>query len=415
MFFEELYKQSPSLKRHNGAPNFNERVQYLSHIRELGYKKTCLRFRAAALVVIAEDTDLLSRKAVSREEVSRQVWRSINNKQRGIENKQDRYEHVYSIANLCLTYLEKLELLSPKAKAVQSELPVHSAYFNFLKNEIGSPKATIKNRNWILTDFLYWLIEQSIKLEDLHIEDIDRYFQAKPNWGRVTIANVAAGLRGFLSFCETNSLCPPNLAGAIQGPRIYRFENVPFGPSWKAVQKILKAPDLRKNIGIRDRAMLLLLSVYGLRSIEVVSLKLEDIDWSKETIAVYRSKNRRHQLFPLTKEVGEAIAAYLKKGRPQKVTSREIFLTHKIPISPLKPATLSYMTKRNFVAAGVHPAQGAHSLRHACASNLMSQQVSLKEIGDHLGHCSMDATRIYAKVDLPGLRQVSEFDLGGLL
>jgi integrase/recombinase XerD len=58
---------------------------------------------------------------------------------------------------------------------------------------------------------------------------------------------------------------------------------------------------------------------------------------------------------------------------------------------------------------------GPHALRHACASHLMEQGLSLKEIGDHLGHRLPDTTRIYAKVDLAGLRRVADFDLGGLL
>jgi site-specific recombinase XerD len=58
---------------------------------------------------------------------------------------------------------------------------------------------------------------------------------------------------------------------------------------------------------------------------------------------------------------------------------------------------------------------GPHALRHACATHLLEQGLSLKEIGDHLGHQHPDTTRIYAKVDLGGLRQVADFDLGGVL
>ena len=58
---------------------------------------------------------------------------------------------------------------------------------------------------------------------------------------------------------------------------------------------------------------------------------------------------------------------------------------------------------------------GPHALRHACAAHLVEEGLSLKEIGDHLGHRSSSATQIYAKVDLSGLREVAAFDLGGLL
>jgi integrase/recombinase XerD len=74
------------------------------------------------------------------------------------------------------------------------------------------------------------------------------------------------------------------------------------------------------------------------------------------------------------------------------------------------------LTKRHMLHRGISSAhRGPHSLRHACAAHLVKEDFSLKEIGDHLGHRSSSATRIYAKVDLPGLREVATFDLGGLI
>jgi len=74
------------------------------------------------------------------------------------------------------------------------------------------------------------------------------------------------------------------------------------------------------------------------------------------------------------------------------------------------------MVFRRWRALGVElPHYGSHTLRHACASHLLEQGLSLKEIGDHLGHRHPDTTRIYAKVDLASLRQVADFDMGGLL
>ena len=71
---------------------------------------------------------------------------------------------------------------------------------------------------------------------------------------------------------------------------------------------------------------------------------------------------------------------------------------------------------RRLHALGVPlPHYGPHALRHACATHLLERGLSLKEIGDHLGHRSPEATRIYAKVDLAGLRAVGDFDLEGLL
>jgi site-specific recombinase XerD len=95
---------------------------------------------------------------------------------------------------------------------------------------------------------------------------------------------------------------------------------------------------------------------------------------------------------------------------------REVFLTHYAPIRPLSTCALWHLVAHRLRALGVPLAHyGPHALRHACATHLLAQGLSLEEIGSHLGHRHPDATRIYAKVDLGGLRQVADFDLGGLL
>jgi integrase/recombinase XerD len=93
-----------------------------------------------------------------------------------------------------------------------------------------------------------------------------------------------------------------------------------------------------------------------------------------------------------------------------------VFLTLKAPIRPLSPSALSTMVAERLRALDIQSLRyGPHALRHACAGRLVAQGLSLKEIGDHLGHRSVYATRTYAKVDLAGLRAVADLSLGGLL
>ena len=165
---------------------------------------------------------------------------------------------------------------------------------------------------------------------------------------------------------------------------------------------------------IRDRAILLLLAVYGLRSAEVRGLQLEDLQWEQELPSIARPKQRKKQLYPLSESVGEAILRYLKKVRP-RVRYREVFLTLQAPIKPLSASGLWHLVGRRLRALGVSARKrGPHSLRHACATHLLAQDFSMKEIGDYLGHQCPEATRVYAKVDLAGLRRVADFDLGGV-
>jgi integrase len=169
-----------------------------------------------------------------------------------------------------------------------------------------------------------------------------------------------------------------------------------------------------RPVDIRDRAILMLLAIYGLRAGEVNRLRLEDLDWERELLTVMSSKTRRKRTYPLTRSVGDAVLRYLKEVRP-RTSHRELFLTLLAPIRPLRHALWPIVANRLRSLNVSLPHYGPHALRHACAGRLLTEGLSLKEIGDHLGHSDPEATRIYAKVDLVGLRQVADFELGGLL
>ena len=143
-------------------------------------------------------------------------------------------------------------------------------------------------------------------------------------------------------------------------------------------------------------------AVYGFRVGEVCRLRLENVDWANEKISVRRFKQGKIQTYPLTTEVGNALLRYLEDVRP-KSTQREIFLTLRQPYRPVSTGATSSMVQKQQKRLGVRPKHfGPHALRHACATKLLAEGLTLKEVGDHLGHVSVAATRAYAKVDLPG-------------
>ena len=113
--------------------------------------------------------------------------------------------------------------------------------------------------------------------------------------------------------------------------------------------------------------------------------------------------------------VGDAILRYLRKARP-RCSHRALFITIDAPFRPLSAQGVRTMVRRRLTEQGVQLKRcGAHCLRHACAGQLLDAGFTLKQIADHLGHRSMNTTRIYTKIDLHGLRQAAEFDIGGLL
>jgi integrase/recombinase XerD len=203
------------------------------------------------------------------------------------------------------------------------------------------------------------------------------------------------------------------VAGLI-GPRLFREEGLPVGPSWPDIQRLINSTNGNTPQEIRDKAILQLFTVYGFRSGEVAALRLEDLNWAQDQICLRRSKQRKSQEYPLLPGVGDAILRYLEQTRPRS-SRREALLTLRAPLGPLSDGAMYHLMSMRLRKLGISSLRrGPHALRHACAGHLVSQGAPLKEIGDHLGHRSAYATRAYAKVDLPGLRTVAHAATWGL-
>ena len=182
------------------------------------------------------------------------------------------------------------------------------------------------------------------------------------------------------------------------------------------MQRLLASTETNRKADIRDRPILLLLAVYGLRVGEVQRIRLEDVNWEQQTISITATKQHRTaRVCPLIPSLADAIARYIREVRPQ-TDYREIFLRLNAPRRPFRHGGLWGIVATRFKRLGINSTRkGPHSLRHACATHLLSQGLTLTEVGGHLGHRSLDSTRVYAKVDMPALREVANLDLGGLL
>ena len=148
----------------------------------------------------------------------------------------------------------------------------------------------------------------------------------------------------------------------------------------------------------------MLLLRLGLRAGEVARLSLDDIDWRASELAV-TGKGRRIDRLPLSADVGDAIAGYLRRGRPVS-DRRELFLRAKAPFSPIAAGTVGSTVRRACRRAGI-PEVGAHRLRHTAACEMVAANVPLVQVGQVLRHHSLQSTAIYARVDLDQLRQIA--------
>jgi site-specific recombinase XerD len=222
-------------------------------------------------------------------------------------------------------------------------------------------------------------------------------------------------LRSFFRFLLEIGEVAVDLAGAVPTVAARRLTGVPKYLARSQVEKVLASCDRDTPIGRRDYAMLLLLARLGLRSCEVARLELDDIRWRTGEIVI-RGKGSTREALPLLAEVGDAVAAYIKKDRP-KCSTRRVFTRVRAPLTAIahKGSVTSVVRAAMFRAGLDVPARGAHVLRHSLATNMLRDGASMSEIGTLLRHRSPATTEIYAKVDVTSLQRLAQpWPLGGV-
>jgi site-specific recombinase XerD len=220
-----------------------------------------------------------------------------------------------------------------------------------------------------------------------------------------TLHTRLAQLSGFLRFLHVQGLTSLDLTVGVPSVARWRDTTVPPTMTTCEVQALLDSCDITTTAGRRDLAILALLARLGLRASDVAGLLLDDMDWRAGEI-VLRGKARHEDRLPLSVEVGEAMASYLQRGRPP-VGCRNVFVTLRAPLRPMRPVTISRVVLVACVRAGLPPAR-AHRLRHALGGELVNQGVRLSAIGAVLRQRDLGVTAIYSKVDLGSLRQVAQ-------
>lgn len=289
-------------------------------------------------------------------------------------------------------------------------------FVSWMRDERGLTPSTVSQWRGRVTTFLRWCGNTDRDLGTLRPEDIDAYFvtYGAQRWSRISAGHIACMLRVFLRHAATQGACSGTLADSIRAPRHYALESLPYALSWDDVRRVLATASSDAERDVRDRAILMLLAVYGLRRGEVASLRLDQIDWAAGQLRIWRLKRCQPQVYPLVASVAEALAAYVDIARPT-VPYSEIFIRTRAPRIPISSAALYDIVSDRLRSLDIKAAHlGPHTLRHACAAKLLSDGLSLKEIGDHLGHRSTSVTMAYTKIDLAALREVGDFDLGDL-
>jgi integrase/recombinase XerD len=413
--FEEIFFPRTA-ERYRAAPLVGQRERYLVYLRETGTRRSTLRKCASDQLSLVRLLNLKDgcRVRLSQIEAVTAIWSQPK------ARRCDRSASPKAKTRFVDHAVRWLRFLGWLDETEREHHPHHARvaiFEKWLRQERGLSTATIQDYCRAADHFFFWLAGRGTPLDAVQMTDIDDAVAAEHRrgaWNRRTIYDYAQRLRAFFLYAEARSWCRTGLAAGIMAPRFMADEIVPKGIKRDDVLRLLASVRGDRPTDKRDRAIPMLFVTYGLRAGEVAGLRLDDLDWENEVIRVRCPKPGRTHVWPLSPDVGNAILRYIREARPTGL-GRSLFFTSHAPIRPVGRKTLGKIVRDRLAGIGiVSGRRGTHALRHAAAQHLLDQGMSMKVIGDFLGHRDPSSTAIYAKVNLVALREVAALDLEGL-
>jgi integrase/recombinase XerD len=410
---ESIFQSEKVWQRHFEAPLLQERERFLAYLIQEGCKLPQVKGIAQALLHIVSGMKLEVLRPTYRNEIRTAIerWRSSRSNciryARGCMPPNEYYSGIafrwFRFHNLLLNSRSETN-------------PYDEARRQFIDamRERGLAPESVRGYGQRVSRFLVWCVKNQVSLSTIRLVDVDTYFEEKRTWQPVTVASVCQGLRAFFRFAEERGWCPPGLQRGILKPRVPKYTECPKGPPWSEVRRLLDFKPDKEPSNLRTHAMLCLCAVYALRRSEVRNLLIGDFDWVNETFFVRRAKGGRIQHYPIQYEVGEAILDYLRYGRP-RCSCRHLFVSMTVPFRAMGFSAVGRAISKRATLLSVSGTRvGPHSLRHACATELLRKGSSLRDIADFLGHRDLKTVSVYARYDVRTLRRVADFSLGGL-
>lgn len=309
-----------------------------------------------------------------------------------------------------LGLLRDIGVVRPVAPAAESALDrIEHAFDQYLLQERGVGAAGRANYVPVVRRLLSRRFgTRAVKLGTLGPEDVTQFVVHEVRTlGPARAKLTMTALRSFLRWLHQRGDTPTNLGGVVPRVADWRLATLPKSIASEQVERVLKACNRESIVGRRDYAILLVLARLGLRAGEVVAMDLDDVDWEAGELVV-RGKGGRRDRLPLPRDVGAAVAAYLRRGRPI-CSTRRVFVRARAPLRGFANSiAICTIVERALTRAGLNPPRkGAHLLRHSLACTMLRRGASLAEIGEILRHRSPDTTAIYAKVDVAALRALA--------
>lgn len=308
-------------------------------------------------------------------------------------------------------------IVTPRPPAVQG--PVDGAlagYRQFLIQERGLGHATARGYADAVRPFVRRRLTPdglTLNWESLDAAAVIAFVVTRtPNQSRGAAKLTVTALRSLLRFLHVNGRIARPLAATVPAVAGWRLAGLPKGLTPADVQSLLASCDRRTRMGRRDAAVLITLVRLGLRAGELAALRLDDIDWRVGTMIIH-GKGHHIEPLPVPVDVGDAVVAYLRRGRPATAADRTVFVRVRAPHRALSATGVTQIVAGAARRAGLGLIH-AHRLRHTAATQLLRAGAPLPEIGQLLRHRRVSTTAIYAKVDRAALRTIARPWPGGV-
>lgn len=376
---------------------------FARRLQELGYARTTEREK---LRVVADFSRWLQRRKLRAADVDEQIVVKYLRRRRRRGRGDPR-----TLGDLLEALREAEVVPRPRRDSDETQLQqLEREFGQYLTVDRGLSQATVKNSLPFVRSFLEHHFRASpIVMADVRAPDVQRFLLKKLHTVGPSRAKLMVGaLRSFFRFLQWRGDITIDLASTVPKVADWRLSVLPKSLQADEVKRLISSCRRETVTGQRDYTLLLLLARLGLRAGEVVALTLDDLDWEAGELTV-RGKGGREDRLPIPLDVGEAMAAYLRQGRPRDCFSRRLFVRRRAPVRGFASSVaVCTIVRRALARAGIaSPRKGAHLLRHSLATEMLRKGASLAEIGEILRHRLVDTTSIYAKVDLVALRAMA--------
>ena len=220
-----------------------------------------------------------------------------------------------------------------------------------------------------------------------------------------TVGRELAAIKGFYRFLVLERYLKRDITSIMSAPKLWK--KLPEVLRLDEVEKLLKKPNLKNWLGIRDRAALELIYATGMRVSEITDLTNENLNLEVGFVKC-RGKGQKERIVPLGREAAKAIERYLKKVRPNLLRknkpSDHLFLTRLG--RKMSRQTFWKMIKKYLKQTRIKKEVSPHTLRHSFATHLLERGADLRIVQEMLGHANISTTQIYTHINKERLKSI---------